>query len=126
MEKLTCECNIVHHEVVSQAKADMLNTIELSAISGIFKILGDPTRMKLVWALNNREMCVCDLAATLDMTKSAISHQLKTMKELSVVKSRREGKNIFYSLDDQHITEIIKLAKIHTGHAHGDHQIDHA
>jgi len=118
MEKLTCECNIIHQEVVAQAKADMLNIKEVAAISGIFKILGDPTRVKLVWALNHREMCVCDLAATLQMTKSAISHQLKTMKDLNIVKSRREGKNIFYSLDDQHVTDIIELAKIHTSHTH--------
>ncbi len=118
MDKLMCGCNIIHEEVVKDAKATMLHNDDLLAISSVFKILGDPTRINLVWALDRREMCVCDLAATLGMTKSAISHQLKTMKDFHVVKSRREGKNIFYSLDDEHITEIIELAKLHVSHSH--------
>lgn len=116
MEKSTCNCNVIHKEIVDVAKENMLNAQEIASISKIFKILSDPTRVKLVWALNKRELCVCDLAATLEMTKSAISHQLKTMREFNVVKSRRDGKNIFYSLDDQHITSIIELVKIHINH----------
>lgn len=118
MDKLVCDCTVIHEDVVSEAKATMLCNEELSDISSVFKVLGDPTRIKLVWALDRREMCVCDLAATLGMTKSAISHQLKTMKNFHVVKSKRDGKNIYYSLDDEHITDIIELAKAHVGHAH--------
>lgn len=113
---LTCDCNIVHENMVAEAQASMLPEKELLAISSIFKVLGDPTRGKLVWALDGREMCVCDLAATLDMTKSAISHQLSTLKQFKIVKARRDGKNVFYSLDDQHITNIIELAREHINH----------
>lgn len=111
-----CDCNIVHEDVVSSAKASMLPEQDLLAISAIFKVLGDPTRARLVWALDQREMCVCDLAVTLNMTKSAISHQLATLKQAKIVKARRDGKNMFYSLDDQHITDIIELAREHVEH----------
>ena len=113
---ITCDCNVVHEDVVAEAKASMLPEKDLLAISAIFKILGDPTRAKLVWALDQREMCVCDLAVTLDMTKSAISHQLATLKQFKIAKARREGKNVFYSLDVQHVTDIIELAREHTKH----------
>lgn len=116
MDKTNYDCNIIYKEIVDEAKAAMLNEAEVSALSGIFKILGDPTRVKLVCALDHRELCVCDLAATLGMTKSAISHQLNTLKKECVVKSRRDGKNVFYSLHDQHVTDIIDLAKRHIRH----------
>lgn len=116
MEKTVCDCNIIYKETVEQAKKEMPNESEIAVLSGIFKVLGDPTRVKLVCALEHREMCVCDLAATLGMTKSAISHQLNTMKKDSVVKARREGKNIFYSLHDSHVTDIIDIAKRHVKH----------
>ncbi|MEG0895101.1 MAG: metalloregulator ArsR/SmtB family transcription factor [Oscillospiraceae bacterium] len=113
---LTCDCCVVHEEVVAAAKKSMLPIKELETISSIFKILGDLTRTKLVWTLDQREMCVCDLAVTLNMTKSAISHQLAALKQYKIVKSRRDGKNVFYSLDDEHITNIIELAREHTSH----------
>lgn len=113
---LTCDCNVVHDDIVAAAKTAMLPDKELIAISSIFKVLGDPTRTKLVWALDQREMCVCDLAVTLDMTKSAISHQLSTLKQFKIVKARRDGKRVFYSLDDQHVTTIIELAREHVSH----------
>lgn len=117
MEKaIICDCNVVHEDVVAKAKASMLPNKDLLAISAIFKVLVDPTRAKLVWALDQREMCVCDLAVTLNMTKSAISHQLATLKQFKIVKARRDGKNMFYSLDDQHVTDIIELAREHANH----------
>lgn len=116
MQKLTCDCRPIHVDVVEEAKEDMLKVEAVSGVSDIFKILGDSTRIKLVWALNNREMCVCDLAVTLGMTKSAISHQLKTMKGCSIVKSRKQGKNVYYSLYDQHVTFIIDMARDHIDH----------
>lgn len=116
MQKLTCDCRAIHVDVVEEAKADMLKAELVSEVSNIFKIVGDSTRIKLVWALNNREMCVCDLAVTLGMTKSAISHQLKTMKKCSIVKSRKQGKNVYYSLYDQHVTLIIDMARDHIDH----------
>ena len=117
MDKIAvCDCNIVHEDAVALAKASMLAPKDLEAISSIFKVLGDPTRAKLVWALDQGELCVCDLAVTLNMTKSAISHQLSTLKQYKIVKDRRDGKNVFYSLDDQHVTDIIELALAHTKH----------
>ena len=116
MEKLTCDCNIIHDEVVKEAIAQKLDNKEVEALSTIFKVLGDPTRINILWSLMGREMCVCDLAAALSMTKSAISHQLKTMKDAAVVKSRRDGKNVFYSIDDSHVADMLQLAKVHIGH----------
>lgn len=120
MEKMSCDCNTVHEEVVKAAQVNMLTEHEITELSTIFKVLGDPTRVKILWSLNEREMCVCDLAVTLGMTKSAISHQLKTLRDNRIVKSRRDGKNIFYSLDDRHITNIIDMAKLHISHSHDD------
>ena len=111
-----CRINQVHDDAVACAKSHMLTDNDVNSLASIFKVLSVPTRVKLVWAMKDTEMCVCDLASVLGMTKSAISHQLKTMKEAHVVKSRRDGKNIFYSLDDDHVTDILNLAKIHIGH----------
>ena len=116
MEMKDSGCHIVNEKLVEEAKAGISNRAELDYLSELFKLLSDPTRMKLVLALSCGEMCVCDLGAALGMTKSAISHQLKTMKQCSVVKSRREGKTVFYSLHDQHMTDIIALAACHAGH----------
>ena len=116
MEMKDSGCHIVNEKLVEEAKAGISNRAELDYLSELFKLLSDPTRMKLVLALSCGEMCVCDLGAALGMTKSAISHQLKTMKQCIVVKSRREGKNVFYSLHDQHMTDIIALAACHAGH----------
>lgn len=111
-----CDCDIVHTDAVKNAAASMPNIAEIQTVSEIFKVLGDPTRMKMMWALKLSELCVCDLAATLGMTKSAISHQLSTLKQAKMVKCRREGKNVYYSLDDDHVTNIIMLAMEHTKH----------
>ena len=116
MEMKDSGCHIVNEKLVEEAKAGISNRAELDYLSELFKLLSDHTRMKLVLALSCGEMCVCDLGAALGMTKSAISHQLKTMKQCCVVKSRREGKYVFYSLHDQHMTDIIALAACHAGH----------
>ena len=116
MNKFICEINETHPHSIAIAKANMPKEDEVLMLASIFKVLSDPKRLKLLLAMKEQEMCVCDLAAVLSMTKSAISHQLKTMKECHVVKSRRDGKNIFYSLDDQHVTDIISLASVHVGH----------
>jgi len=118
MEKLFCEIPFIHNDSVRYAKEHMLSDSEVESLSTVFKILSDPTRVRIVWAIKDRELCVCDLAAALGMTKSAISHQLKAMKDIHIVKSRRDGKNIFYSLDDEHVTEIISLTQVHIRHTH--------
>jgi len=89
--------------------------------ASFFKVVGDETRMKILCAVAERELCVNDIAQAVSMTKSAVSHQLKLLKDAGLVKSRRDGKNIFYSLDDQHVVDIIDLAFIHIEHkAHGE------
>lgn len=113
---VVCDCDVVHVEVVNKVKGLMPPEDDLFNLSDFFKVLGDSTRMKIIWALDQAELCVCDLAVALNMTKSAISHQLSTLKQAKIVKYRRDGKKVFYSLDDQHVTDIIEISMIHLKH----------
>lgn len=115
-KKALCSCCNIHADTVDKAQKTMPTQGEVSGLSAFFKVLGDPTRIKMMWALEQGEMCVCDLAVTLGMTKSAISHQLSGLKEAKLVKNRREGKNVFYSIDDAHVSEVVELALIHLRH----------
>lgn len=103
----TCDCNIVHHEAVCAACREKLDEIEYEKLSDFFKILGDKTRTKILWALVGRELCVCDIANLLGMTKSAVSHQLGTLRGANFVKFRRDGKTVYYSLADGHIRTML-------------------
>jgi len=111
-----CDCEIIHNDIVAQVSGAMLPAQEIIALSTLFKILGDSTRIRIIWALSQAEMCVCDLGAALKMSKSAISHQLNTLRQGKLVKYRREGKNVFYSLDDHHVNEIIVIGRAHIEH----------
>ncbi len=111
-----CDCNVLHKELVEETLAAMPKENVLSALSEFHKIIGDLTRCKLIFALLEREMCVCDLANILSMTKSSISHQLSKMKECGVVKCRKEAKSVYYSLDDHHVAEIFSLSLRHISH----------
>lgn len=111
-----CECDVVHEDAVATAKKQMPSDGLVDGLSGFFKILGDPTRIRIVCALDQTELCVCDLSATLGMTKSAISHQLNTLRGANLVKYRRDGKNVYYSLDDQHVSDIVERAMEHVRH----------
>jgi len=111
MEELDCE--VLHEDVVENVKNLMLKEDILFDVSDFFKILGDSTRAKIMWALDKSEMCVCDLAVLLAMTKSAISHQLRTLREANLVKYRKEGKMVIYSLDDDHVKDIFEKALDH-------------
>ena len=102
--------------IVKQVQAQMLEEKQLSAVSEFFKVLGDETRMKIINALAHGELCVSDIAAALEMTQSAVSHQLKLLRMAGQVKARREGKSIYYSLDDQHVIDILDEALIHIRH----------
>lgn len=82
-------------------------------LAKLFKVFGDSTRIKILWALDESEMCVCDIAFLLNMTQSAISHQLRVLKQAELVKSRREGKIVFYSLEDEHVKQIFDQGLIH-------------
>ena len=88
----------------------------MSRAADFFKVVGDETRMKILCSLRADELCVNDIAAAVDMTKSAVSHQLRMLKDEGLVKSRRDGKNMFYSLDDQHVVDIIDIAFTHIEH----------
>ena len=114
--KFCCDCNAVHEETVKNAIDRMPHDDKLKKISDFYKILGDMTRCKIIHALGGGEMCVCDLASTLSMTKSSISHQLGKMREYGVVKYRREGKEVYYSLDDEHVSAIFNLTFEHINH----------
>ena len=88
----------------------------LRRAAGFFKVVGDETRMKILCAISTDELCVNDIAAAVDMTKSAVSHQLRLLKDEGLVKARRDGKNMFYSLDDQHVVDLIDSAFVHIAH----------
>ncbi|WP_019177935.1 ArsR/SmtB family transcription factor [Methanomassiliicoccus luminyensis] len=113
---VTCSCETVPHDVIEKVDRAMLPASEVNGLSAIFKIIGDPTRIRIMWALNESELCGCELAAVLGTTRSAVSHQLRTLRDAKLVKFRREGKNVYYSLDDQHVTDIVRLALAHLNH----------
>lgn len=101
-----CNCNIIHNDVVDKVKSQLPQEEVLYDLAEFFKVFGDSTRIKIICALFESEMCVCDLAALLNVSQSAISHQLRTLKGARLVRYRREGKVIYYSLDDEHIKHI--------------------
>ena len=108
-----CDCNIIHPESVDYVKEKLLPEETIEQLSMLFKVLDDPTRLKIIWALDNKELCVCDLSAVLNMTKSAISHQLALLKRANLVKFRKEGKTVYYSLSDEHIKIIFEYGLEH-------------
>jgi ArsR family transcriptional regulator len=109
----SCSCTIIHEDVVSKAKELMPKEETLYDLAELFKVFGDTTRIKIICALFESEMCVCDIAALLGMNQSAISHQLRVLKGTRLVKYRRDGKIVYYSLDDEHVKEIFDLGLIH-------------
>ena len=109
-----CNCGEIHSEELQKIRTEMPDVTLIHRLADFFKILGDPTRITIVFALLEKEMCVCDIATLLNMSKSSISHQLKTLKIARLVKYRRSGKTIFYSLDDRHIDEIVSIGVLHT------------
>ena len=111
-----CDCNIIHEAIVNQTKKKMLDNDFINEISLFFKILGDNTRVKILFALDNNEMCVCDIANVLNMTKSSISHQLSFLKQNNIVKCSKVGKEVYYSLDDEHVKEVFEVAISHIKH----------
>jgi DNA-binding transcriptional ArsR family regulator len=111
--EIYCDCEVIHADVVERVKQVMPKEDELYDLSDFFKVLGDSTRAKIMWALDECEMCVCDLAVLLNMTKSAISHQLKSLRAANLVKYRKEGKNVFYSLKDDHVRDIFEKGLEH-------------
>lgn len=110
------ECCTEHHhheELINKINEEMPDEDELYDLAELFKVFGDSTRMRILFVLFKSELCVCDIADTLNMTQSAISHQLKILKQSHLVKSRRDGKSIFYFLADDHVRTIIAMGREH-------------
>lgn len=108
-----CDCTIIHEDVVREVRKQMPEEENLLDLADLFKVFGDSTRVKILCALFQSEMCVCDIAALLGMTKSAISHQLRLLKQSKLIKNRRDGKVVYYSLDDEHVKNIFDQGLSH-------------
>ena len=108
-----CETCEIHEDKIKQVSEHMPDEDELYDLAELFKIFGDSTRIRILYVLFESEVCVCDLAAALNMTQSAVSHQLRILKQNKLVRSRREGKSVFYSLADAHVRAIINQGLEH-------------
>ena len=108
-----CDCNEIHEDLLKIVNDTMPEETELYDLAELFKVFGDSTRIRILFVLFEAEVCVCDLAETLGMTQSAISHQLRILKQSKLVKNRREGKSVFYSLADGHVRTIIAQGREH-------------
>ncbi len=109
----SCSCTVIHEDVVNKVKSCIPKEEILYDLADLFKIFGDTTRIKILCALFQAEMCVCDIAALLGMTQSSISHQLRVLKQARLVKYRKAGKVVYYSLDDEHVKSIFDQGLIH-------------
>ena len=112
-EEGLCTCGIIHEDVVARVRQGLTPDAGLRRAAELFKALDDPTRLKIINALILAEMCVCDIAALLDMTQPAVSHHLKTLKASGLVKYRREGKVVYYALDDEHVSNVFYQGLLH-------------
>jgi ArsR family transcriptional regulator len=112
-KNVTCNCAVIHEDVVKSVLKEMPDEELLFEVAEFFRIFGDSTRIGILTALSKSEMCGCDLCAILGMTQSAISHQLRILKQARLVRSRKEGKMVYFSLDDEHISDVLKLGLKH-------------
>ncbi len=108
-----CDCRLIHRRTVEEARASALDQDETESLALIFKALADATRLRILWALERQEMCVCDLAAMLGLTESAVSHQLRLLRNLKLVTNRRDGVVLYYRLADTHVSELIRITLEH-------------
>lgn len=108
-----CEVTLIHEDNVKKTINELPDDELIADLSDMFKIFGDQTRVKILMALESGELCVCDIAAVMDMSQSAISHQLRVLKQSNIVKTRREGKVVYYSISDDHVKEIFDIAMVH-------------
>lgn len=115
MDAGECEVEFVDERRVKRVKREMKSADATQLLAETFKALGDPTRVKIAFALSREELCVCDLANLLGASQSAVSHSLRTLRQLKLVKYRREGKIAYYSLDDDHIRQLLDLGFDHVG-----------
>ena len=111
----SCGCTILHEDVIKAVRKQMPDSVNLYELAEFFRIFGDSTRIGILWALTSAEMCVCDISSLLSMTQSAVSHQLRILKQARLVKNRRDGKVVYYSLNDEHIRAILDDGMEHVG-----------
>jgi DNA-binding transcriptional ArsR family regulator len=111
-----CEELCVNIDNINMVKACMIREGDAKLLSEVFKVLGDPTRIKIIDALSKCDLCVCDIAEAISMTQSATSHQLRLLRSLRLVKYRKEGKSVLYSLDDEHILQLFNQGMEHIRH----------
>lgn len=114
--QFVCDCDVIHPEAVFRALDQMPSSETLESLARFYKLLGDPTRCKICFALDQHEMCVCDLANVLSMSKSSVSHQLGTLRKQHIVRSRAAGKEVYYTLDDDHVQKVFALGLQHVKH----------
>lgn len=112
-EKFVCQEKCPHFNLINEVKLSNIDRGNLQNLSEIFKLFADETRLRIICSILNRELCVCDLCELLDLSQSAISHQLQLLRSSKLVKYRKEGKQVFYSLEDEHVENIIKMALAH-------------
>ncbi|MFP4697400.1 MAG: ArsR/SmtB family transcription factor [Eubacteriales bacterium] len=114
----SCNCNILHEDILNKVKDVMPVDEKLFELAEFFKVFGDSTRIRILYALSVSEMCVCDLSALLGISQSAISHQLRILKQSRLVKYRREGKVVYYNLDDDHIKQVFDQGLDHVNESY--------
>ena len=112
-DKLVCQEYCVQSQIIEKLKKEELSEDIIAQLADVFKVLGDPTRIKIIHALANQELCVCDISELLKMSQSAISHQLRKLREFKLVKYRKEGRVVYYSLDDDHILQLFSQGLEH-------------
>ena len=108
-----CDCDMIHEHIVEDTRKKMQPETEYVDLAALFKMFGDGTRVKILHGLEQNEMCVCDLAQLLGLTQSAVSHQLRVLKTSKLVRNRREGKTVFYALDDDHVRRMLEMGMEH-------------
>ncbi len=112
-EKSITDCNVLHEDIVELVRKDMPEESIFFDLADLYTIFGDSTRVRILWALDIHDMCVCDIAVLLNLTKSAVSHQLRILRQANLVKPRREGKVVFYTLADEHVKAIFEKGMEH-------------
>eukprot|EP01022_Parablepharisma_sp_SALTPOND_P003074 TRINITY_DN11224_c0_g1_i1.p2 TRINITY_DN11224_c0_g1~~TRINITY_DN11224_c0_g1_i1.p2 ORF type:complete len:125 (-),score=38.83 TRINITY_DN11224_c0_g1_i1:148-522(-) len=116
VEEEGCQVKMVHLNRVRQARDEEPRSAELNRLADLYKAMGDPNRLRILLALRGGEMCVCDLAALTGVSDSAVSHALRRLKDLALVKNRREGQMLYYTLDDHHVSELLAASLEHLHH----------
>ena len=107
-QQFACDCEVIHEDVVERVRASMPDGENFYDLANLYKMFADITRVKILWALSRESLCVCDLAVLLNMTKSAISHQLRSLRLANLVKYNKKGKVVYYSVMDSHVKDVFE------------------